>query len=101
MEHLYIYTILLLNIKPCLIRLKLRTTIEHKIQLCLVKRRTFQNALIIKIISVSWSFSVVSANFKRPIVIMGPLNDIANEKLAKDMPNDYEVAGRLNIFIRL
>ncbi|KAM9460816.1 tight junction protein ZO-3 isoform 2-T2 [Clarias gariepinus] len=32
------------------------------------------------------------ANFKRPIVIMGPLNDIANEKLAKDMPNDYEVA---------
>ncbi|XP_046713350.1 tight junction protein ZO-3 isoform X2 [Silurus meridionalis] len=32
------------------------------------------------------------ANFKRPIVITGPLNDIANEKLAKEMPNDFEVA---------
>ena len=34
-----------------------------------------------------------SANFKRPIVILGPLNDIAMEKLAKEMPDDYEVAG--------
>ena len=33
------------------------------------------------------------ANFKRPIVILGPLNDIAMEKLAKDMPDEYEVAG--------
>ncbi|XP_053178645.1 tight junction protein ZO-3 isoform X2 [Scomber japonicus] len=32
------------------------------------------------------------ANFKRPIVIMGPLNDIAMEKLAREMPNEYEVA---------
>ncbi|KAG7327546.1 hypothetical protein KOW79_009152 [Hemibagrus wyckioides] len=32
------------------------------------------------------------ANFKRPIVVMGPLNDIANEKLAKEMPNEFEVA---------
>uniref|UniRef100_UPI0037E8BC35 tight junction protein ZO-3 isoform X2 n=1 Tax=Semicossyphus pulcher TaxID=241346 RepID=UPI0037E8BC35 len=32
------------------------------------------------------------ANFKRPIVIMGPLNDIAMEKLAREMPDDYEVA---------
>ncbi|XP_049910355.1 tight junction protein ZO-3 isoform X1 [Epinephelus moara] len=32
------------------------------------------------------------ANFKRPIVIMGPLNDIAMEKLAKEMPDEYEVA---------
>ncbi|KAK0156239.1 Tight junction protein ZO-3 [Merluccius polli] len=32
------------------------------------------------------------ANFKRPIVILGPLNDIAMEKLAKEMPDDYEVA---------
>ncbi|MCJ8737718.1 hypothetical protein PDJAM_G00027270 [Pangasius djambal] len=32
------------------------------------------------------------ANFKRPIVIMGPLNDIANEKLSKEMPNEFEVA---------
>ncbi|XP_053490755.1 tight junction protein ZO-3 [Ictalurus furcatus] len=32
------------------------------------------------------------ANFKRPIVITGPLNDIANEKLAREMPNEFEVA---------
>lgn len=44
-------------------------------------------------------FLVVPANFKRPIVITGPLNDIANEKLAREMPNEFEVAGMLNIFI--
>ncbi|XP_017262732.1 tight junction protein ZO-3 isoform X2 [Kryptolebias marmoratus] len=32
------------------------------------------------------------ANFKRPIVILGPLNDIAMAKLAREMPDDYEVA---------
>ncbi|XP_056270832.1 tight junction protein ZO-3 isoform X2 [Pseudoliparis swirei] len=32
------------------------------------------------------------ANFKRPIVILGPLNDIAMEKLAREKPDDYEVA---------
>ncbi|XP_008405474.1 tight junction protein ZO-3 isoform X2 [Poecilia reticulata] len=32
------------------------------------------------------------ANFKRPIVILGPLNDIAMEKLAHEMPDNYEVA---------
>ncbi|XP_077462742.1 tight junction protein ZO-3 isoform X1 [Stigmatopora argus] len=32
------------------------------------------------------------ANFKRPIVILGPLNDIAMEKLAKEIPDEYEVA---------
>ncbi|CAL1592835.1 unnamed protein product [Knipowitschia caucasica] len=32
------------------------------------------------------------ANFKRPIVILGPLNDIAMEKLAQEMPDEYEVA---------
>ncbi|XP_030583604.1 tight junction protein ZO-3 isoform X1 [Archocentrus centrarchus] len=32
------------------------------------------------------------ANFRRPIVILGPLNDIAMEKLAREMPDDYEVA---------
>ncbi|CAJ1060211.1 tight junction protein ZO-3 isoform X1 [Xyrichtys novacula] len=32
------------------------------------------------------------ANFKRPIVIMGPLNDIAMEKLVKEMPDEYEIA---------
>ncbi|XP_029002132.1 tight junction protein ZO-3 [Betta splendens] len=32
------------------------------------------------------------ANFKRPIVILGPLNDIAMEKLATEMPDQYEVA---------
>ena len=34
-----------------------------------------------------------AANFKRPIVILGPLNDIALEKLSREMPDDYEVAG--------
>lgn len=38
-------------------------------------------------------FFVFAANFKRPIVIMGPLNDIAMEKLAREMPDEYEVAG--------
>ncbi|XP_061894895.1 tight junction protein ZO-3 isoform X2 [Entelurus aequoreus] len=32
------------------------------------------------------------ANFKRPIVILGPLNDIAMEKLARELPEEYEVA---------
>ncbi|KAK2907687.1 tight junction protein ZO-3 isoform X2 [Channa argus] len=32
------------------------------------------------------------ANFKRPIVILGPLNDIAMERLAREMPDKYEVA---------
>ncbi|XP_071343541.1 tight junction protein ZO-3 isoform X2 [Trachinotus anak] len=32
------------------------------------------------------------ANFKRPIVILGPLNDIAMEKLTREMPDEYEVA---------
>lgn len=35
------------------------------------------------------------ANFKRPIVILGPLNDIAMEKLAREMPDEFEVAGKL------
>ena len=33
------------------------------------------------------------ANFKRPIVILGPLNDIAMEKLARELPDEYELAG--------
>ena len=32
------------------------------------------------------------ANFKRPIVILGPLNDGAMEKLVREMPDEYEVA---------
>ncbi|XP_056615015.1 tight junction protein ZO-3 isoform X1 [Triplophysa dalaica] len=32
------------------------------------------------------------ANFKRPIVILGPLNDIANEKLAREKPDEFEIA---------
>uniref|UniRef100_A0A673JRU6 Tight junction protein 3 n=1 Tax=Sinocyclocheilus rhinocerous TaxID=307959 RepID=A0A673JRU6_9TELE len=32
------------------------------------------------------------ANFKRPIVILGPLNDITNEKLARELPEEFEVA---------
>lgn len=38
------------------------------------------------------------ANFKRPIVILGPLNDIAMEKLAREMPDEYEVAGWFLLF---
>uniref|UniRef100_A0A8C4H1Q6 Tight junction protein 3 n=1 Tax=Dicentrarchus labrax TaxID=13489 RepID=A0A8C4H1Q6_DICLA len=41
------------------------------------------------------------ANFKRPIVIMGPLNDIAMEKLAREMPDEYEVAGYASTVIKL
>lgn len=44
---------------------------------------------------------VSPANFKRPIVIMGPLNDIAMEKLAREMPNEYEVAGWFLLFFTL
>uniref|UniRef100_A0A667YNY7 Tight junction protein 3 n=1 Tax=Myripristis murdjan TaxID=586833 RepID=A0A667YNY7_9TELE len=33
------------------------------------------------------------ANFKRPIVILGPLNDIAMDKLVREMPDEYEIAG--------
>ncbi|KAI1891737.1 hypothetical protein AGOR_G00146850 [Albula goreensis] len=32
------------------------------------------------------------ASFKRPIVILGPLNDVAMEKLAREMPDEFEVA---------
>ncbi|KAJ7993104.1 hypothetical protein DPEC_G00268960 [Dallia pectoralis] len=32
------------------------------------------------------------ANFKRPIVILGPLNDVAMQKLADEIPDEYEVA---------
>ncbi|TRZ02817.1 hypothetical protein DNTS_026427 [Danionella cerebrum] len=32
------------------------------------------------------------ANFKRPIVILGPLNDIANEKLTRELPDEFEIA---------
>uniref|UniRef100_A0A8C6LAC6 Tight junction protein 3 n=1 Tax=Nothobranchius furzeri TaxID=105023 RepID=A0A8C6LAC6_NOTFU len=41
------------------------------------------------------------ANFKRPIVILGPLNDIAMEKLAREMPDEYEVAGYSSTVIKL
>ncbi|XP_048860364.1 tight junction protein ZO-3 isoform X1 [Brienomyrus brachyistius] len=32
------------------------------------------------------------AGFKRPIVIMGPLNDVAMEKLASEMPEEFQLA---------
>ncbi|XP_063056567.1 tight junction protein ZO-3 isoform X2 [Engraulis encrasicolus] len=32
------------------------------------------------------------ANFKRPIVILGPLNDIAMDKLARELPDEFQVA---------
>ena len=37
--------------------------------------------------------NLLTANFKRPIVILGPLNDVAMERLASDMPDNFEVAG--------
>ncbi|KTF84338.1 hypothetical protein cypCar_00016508 [Cyprinus carpio] len=37
------------------------------------------------------------ANFKRPIVILGPLNDIANEKLVRELPDEFEVAARIDL----
>lgn len=40
-----------------------------------------------------------TANFKRPIVILGPLNDIAMEKLTREMPDEYEVAGKLSFIL--
>lgn len=39
-----------------------------------------------------------AANFKRPVVILGPLNDIAMEKLTREMPDDFEAAGNLLFF---
>ncbi|XP_067339286.1 tight junction protein ZO-2a isoform X2 [Channa argus] len=32
------------------------------------------------------------AGFKRPVVIFGPISDTANEKLAKEMPDDFVIA---------
>uniref|UniRef100_A0A7M4F1Y1 Tight junction protein 3 n=1 Tax=Crocodylus porosus TaxID=8502 RepID=A0A7M4F1Y1_CROPO len=32
------------------------------------------------------------ASFKRPVVILGPIADIAMEKLAAEMPNEFEIA---------
>lgn len=34
-----------------------------------------------------------SANFKRPVVILGPVADIAMQKLTAEMPDQFEIAG--------
>lgn len=36
----------------------------------------------------------VSAGFRRPVVIFGPISDAVNEKLANDMPNMFVVASK-------
>uniref|UniRef100_A0A7M4F3Z2 Tight junction protein 3 n=1 Tax=Crocodylus porosus TaxID=8502 RepID=A0A7M4F3Z2_CROPO len=35
--------------------------------------------------------------FKRPVVILGPIADIAMEKLAAEMPNEFEIACKLSV----
>ncbi|KAL4658904.1 tight junction protein ZO-3-like [Arapaima gigas] len=35
------------------------------------------------------------ASFKRPVVILGPLNDVAMEKLAREMPDRFQVAAEM------
>lgn len=32
------------------------------------------------------------ANFKRPVVILGPISDIAMEKLSAELPDEFEIA---------
>lgn len=38
-------------------------------------------------------FLCPSANFKRPVVILGPVADIAMQKLTAEMPDEFEIAG--------
>ena len=38
-------------------------------------------------------FAGPSANFKRPVVILGPVADIAMQKLTAEMPDQFEIAG--------
>ena len=34
-----------------------------------------------------------AASFKRPVVILGPVADIAMQKLTAEMPDEFEIAG--------
>lgn len=34
------------------------------------------------------------ASFKRPVVILGPVADIAMQKLTAEMPEQFEIAGK-------
>ena len=38
--------------------------------------------------------SAPSASFKRPVVILGPVADIAMQKLTAEMPDQFEIAGK-------
>ena len=38
-------------------------------------------------------FLCPSASFKRPVVILGPVADIAMQKLTAEMPDQFEIAG--------
>ena len=39
-------------------------------------------------------FLCPSASFKRPVVILGPVADIAMQKLTAEMPDQFEIAGK-------
>lgn len=41
-----------------------------------------------------WSFSW-TAGFLRPVVIFGPIADVAREKLAREEPDIFELASKL------
>lgn len=41
---------------------------------------------------VSWLLCP-SASFKRPVVILGPVADIAMQRLTAEMPEQFEIAG--------
>lgn len=38
----------------------------------------------------------LSAGFKRPVVIFGPIADVAMEKLSNDLPHLYQTASKLS-----
>lgn len=46
-------------------------------------------------------FFLISAGFKRPIVLFGPIADIALEKLANELPDLFQTASKsvCDIFI--
>lgn len=40
------------------------------------------------------AFLVISAGFKRPVVLFGPIADIAMEKLANELPDWFQTASK-------
>lgn len=41
-----------------------------------------------------WPFLFISAGFKRPVVLFGPIADIALEKLANELPDLFQTASK-------